>query len=84
LTFPPWLALCLVVNLALALAYQVVTRRFGWRVLLYWTAITAGFLAIELGQESMGWNITRYGDLRLAPDLVGAGLVVGVLWFFRA
>jgi hypothetical protein len=31
--------------------------------------------------ESAGWQITRFGDLRLAPDLGGAVAVLGALWF---
>jgi hypothetical protein len=29
----------------------------------------------------LGWNVTRLGDLRLLPDMLGAAAVLAVLWF---
>lgn len=79
---PPWLVLALVVSLTIGLLYQLLSRRFGWRILLYWAVILGGWLAAEALAESAGWDITRFGDLRLLPDLVGALVVVAILWFF--
>jgi uncharacterized membrane protein YeaQ/YmgE (transglycosylase-associated protein family) len=81
MTLPPWLVLALVGALAVALLYQLLSRRFGWRVLGYWVLVLIGVLGAEALAEVLGWNFTRVGDLRLAPDLVGALLVVTVLWF---
>jgi hypothetical protein len=80
-TIPAWLVLASSLALGLALVYQIASRRFGWRVLAYWLVIFAGFLAMEMVAESFGWNLTRFGDLRLAPDLGGAFFVIGLLWF---
>lgn len=81
MTLPPWLVLVLVGALTIALLYQLLSRRFGWRVLGYWFLVLVGVLAGEALAEVLGWNFTRVGDLRLAPDLAGALLVVTVLWF---
>jgi hypothetical protein len=78
---PPWLVLALVLALALAAGYQLVTRRYGWRVLAYWIVILAGILGAEAAAESLGWNVTRLGDLQLLPDMLGAAAVLAVLWF---
>jgi hypothetical protein len=50
-------------------------------VVLYWVVIALAMLLAEAGAEALGWNFTRFGDLRLLPDLVGAALVVVLLWF---
>jgi hypothetical protein len=81
MTLPPWLVLALVVALTIALIYQLLSRRFGWRVLGYWLLVLLGILGAEALAEVLGWNFTRVGDLRLGPDLAGALLVVAVLWF---
>lgn len=78
---PAWLFLALLLSLVLALAYQLAVRRFGWRVLAYWAVIFGALLAGELLAEYLGWNVTRVGDLRLAPAVASAVLMVGVLWF---
>jgi hypothetical protein len=78
---PPWLVFAIVVALALAAVYQLATRRFGWRVVAYWILILFGILAAESAAEALGWNITRFGDLRLLPDLLGALIVLLALWF---
>ena len=83
MSIPPWLILALVLTLALACAYQLIRRRYGWRVLFYWVLILVGFLGAEALVESLGWNVTRLGDLRMLPDMVGALLMVGVLWLVR-
>jgi len=80
-SLPPWLLLSLVAALALALAYQLASRRFGWRILAYWSVILSGLLAAEVLSEQLGWNLTRFGDLRLLPDLAGASIVMFLLWF---
>ena len=80
MSLPPWLVLAGVCCLVLAASYQLTTRRFGWRVLGYWAAILACFLAAEAASEALGWDVTRLGDLRLAPDLGGAAAAIGVLW----
>jgi hypothetical protein len=80
-TLPPWLVLAIVVALTIALTYQLLSRRFGWRVLGYWLVVLAGVLGAEALAEVLGWNFSRVGDLRLAPDLAGALLVVAALWF---
>lgn len=84
MSIPPWLVLALVLTLGLALAYQLVRRHYGWRVLFYWALILIGFLGGEIIAESLGWNLTRLGDLRLLPDLAGAALMFAVLWFTGA
>lgn len=81
MTVPPWLVLALLGSLSLALLYQILSRRFGWRVLVYWLVISAGILGAEAAAESLGWNFTRLGDLRVLPDLLGALAVVAVVWF---
>jgi hypothetical protein len=78
---PPWLLLVLLVAFILALIYQIASRRYGWRLLLYWVLITTGMLAAEALAEYLGWSFTRYGDLRLLPDLLGAILVLTAFWF---
>lgn len=83
MSLPPWLVLSLVIALALSLGFQLLTGRYGWRVLLYWAAIFAGFIAGELAAESAGISLLRVGDLRLAADFAGALLVVAVLWLLR-
>lgn len=84
MSIPPWLVLALVFTLALALAYQLARRHYGWRIVFYWVLILIGFLGSEAIAESLGWNITRMGDLRLLPDVVGAAIMVAVLWFTGA
>jgi hypothetical protein len=69
------------IALVLALLYQMATRRFGWRVLGYGVLILAGFLVAEAVAELLGWNVTRFGDVRLLPDVAGAALGVAVLRF---
>lgn len=81
MTLPPWLLLVIVGGMTVALVYQLLSRRFGWRVLGYWVVVVAGVLAAEALAELLGWNMTRVGDLRAAPDLAGALAVVGALWF---
>lgn len=78
---PPWLVFSIALALALAAVYQLITRRYGWRVLAYWLLVLAGILAAEVAAEALGWNITRFGDLRLLPDLIGAAIVLAALWF---
>lgn len=73
---PPWLLFAMAFSLALAALYQLLTQRYGWRVLMYWALILGGFLLGEAVAESLGWNITRLGDLRILPDLTGALLVL--------
>jgi hypothetical protein len=80
-TLPPWLILAIVVALTIALMYQLLCRRFGWRVLGYWLVVLVGVLGAEALAEVLGWNFSRVGDLRLVPDLAGALLVVAALWF---
>jgi hypothetical protein len=80
-TLPPWLILAIVVALTIALMYQLLSRRFGWRVLGYWLVVLVGVLGAEALAEVLGWNFSRVGDLRLVPDLAGALLVVAALWF---
>jgi hypothetical protein len=77
---PPWLVASLVVSLAIALAYQILSRRFGWRLLFYWAAVLVGFIGAELLAEGAGWSLLRVGDLRLLPDLAGSFLIVVALW----
>lgn len=84
MSIPPWLVLALILTLALALTYQLSRRHYGWRVLLYWTVILIGFLGAEAIAESLGWNVTRLGDLRLLPDVTGAALVIALLCFTGA
>ncbi|HEX6508526.1 MAG TPA: hypothetical protein VF221_12930 [Chloroflexota bacterium] len=81
MTLPPWLVLALVASLVIALMYQILSRRFGWRVIGYWIVISLGVLAGEALAESLGWNAMRIGDLRILPDLAGAFAVVAILWF---
>jgi hypothetical protein len=78
---PPWLLLALLVSFSVALLYQLVTRRFGWRLITYWVLILAGLIAAEALAETAGWNISRFGELRVIPDAVGVALVLLVLWF---
>ena len=78
---PPWLVLALLLALIIALIYQLASRRYGWRLVLYWAVVAAGMLAAEALAESMGWNVTRFGDLRLLPDFVGAAAILAVFWF---
>ena len=80
MTIPPWLVFAFLSALALALGYQLVRRRFGKRVVGYWLVIFAAFLGAEALAEKLGWNMTRLGDLRLAPDVGGALLAVLLLW----
>jgi hypothetical protein len=75
------LVLAVVGSLTVALIYQLLSRRFGWRILAYWVLVLIGVLGGEALAEVLGWNFTRLGDLRVGPDLVGALLVVAVLWF---
>jgi hypothetical protein len=78
---PPWLVFALALALALAALYQLATRRYGWRVIAYWCVILAGIIGAEVIAEALGWNFTRFGDLRLLPDLIGAIAVIAALWF---
>jgi 4-hydroxybenzoate polyprenyltransferase len=80
-TAPPWLLLLLVVALVLAIAYQIAVRRFGWRVVLYWSVLFMALLIGEAAAESFGWNISRLGDLRVIPDVVAAAIALAGLWF---
>jgi hypothetical protein len=82
-TLPPWLIFLLLVALAMALVYQLASRRYGWRVVGYWIVVFVGVVGFEALAESAGWNLTRMGDIRLAPDLLGGVLAVGVLWLLR-
>lgn len=81
MNLPPWLLFLLLLALTLALAYQLASRRYGWRVLAYWLFIFIGLAGFEALSESAGFNMTRFGDLRLLPDLAGAGATLSVLWF---
>ena len=78
---PPWLLLAIVAALGLAAVYQIATRRFGWRLAAYWIVILLGFLGAEALAESLGWNVSRFGDLRLLPDTAGSLFVILGLWF---
>lgn len=78
---PPWLVFAAALALALATLYQLTTRRYGWRVVAYWVVILLGIAGAEAAAESVGWNLTRFGDLRLLPDLLGAVIILAVLWF---
>jgi hypothetical protein len=78
---PPWLLLALAFSLVIAVLYQLKSRHYGWRVMLYWVLVLAGFLGGEALAESLGWNVTRLGDLRLLPDLIASLVIVAVLWF---
>jgi hypothetical protein len=80
-TLPPWLVLAVVGALTIALIYQLLSRRFGWRIIGYWCLVLIGVLGAEALAEVLGWNFTRLGDLRVGPDLVGALVVIAVLWF---
>jgi hypothetical protein len=80
-SLPPWLVLSLVISLAIGALYQLFSRRYGWRILVYWAAIFAGFIGAEVLAESAGITLLRIGDLRLLPDLFGALVVVVILWF---
>jgi len=73
--------LAVVGALTIALIYQLLSRRFGWRIIGYWLVVLVGVLGAEALAEVLGWNFTRLGDLRVGPDLVGALLVVAALWF---
>jgi hypothetical protein len=83
MTLPPWLVLLLLLGLVLSLSYQLISRRFGARVIGYWIITSAGILLFEALAESLGWNITRVGDLRMLPDVTGGVLAVTVLWLLR-
>jgi 1,4-dihydroxy-2-naphthoate octaprenyltransferase len=83
LNLPPWLILLLLVALAIALIYQLASRRYGWRVLGYWIFVSVGVLGFEALAESMGLNLTRMGDVRLGPDVLGGALAAAVLWVLR-
>jgi hypothetical protein len=80
-SIPPWLLLSLVFSLAIALLYQIASKRYGWRILAYWAAILVGFVGAEVLAEGAGITLLRIGDLRLLPDLLGASVVVAILWF---
>jgi hypothetical protein len=82
-SLPPWLILLLLVALAIALIYQLASRRYGWRVLGYWIFVSLGVLGFEALAESMGWNLARMGDVRLAPDVLGGVLAAALLWVLR-
>jgi hypothetical protein len=77
---PPWLLLAFLIAFALALAYHLANARSGWRVLVYWALILIALLGAEVFSESVGWNFTRLGDLRVAPDLIAALGVICILW----
>lgn len=81
MNFPAWLILSLLISLTIALCYQLASRRFGWRILAYWLLILIGFIGGEVLAEAAGWNVTRLGDLRLLPDLLGSLLIATALWF---
>ena len=81
MTLPPWLVLAFALSLTLAAVYELTFKRFGWRVILHLSVIFIAFLAGEALAESAGWNMTRLGDLRIAPDLVAAILAISGLWF---
>ncbi len=83
MTFPPWLALAALLTLTVALVYQLIRKRFGWRVVGYWGVVFIGFMGAELIAEAAGWSLTRLGDLRLGPDVLGAFAGVGTLRLFR-
>jgi hypothetical protein len=78
---PPWLVFAVVLALGLAALYQLASRRYGWRMLAYWLLILLGIIVAEVAAESLGWNVTRFGDLRLLPDIAGAIVVLLALWF---
>lgn len=78
---PPWLVFLAAVALALAALYQLASRRFGWRIIAYWIMIFLGLVGAEALSEAAGWSFTRFGDLRLLPDLAGAAVSVSLLWF---
>jgi hypothetical protein len=78
---PPWLVFLLLISLTLALLYQLFTGRFGWRVIAYWAVLFVAAAAAEAGAESAGLQLTRFGELRLLPDLGGAVAALGVFWF---
>jgi hypothetical protein len=80
---PPWLVALLVVSLTIAFMYQLVSGRYGWRVLAYWLLILAGLIGAEVAAEANAWSVTRLGDMRVLPDLAGGLLVVAGLWFLR-
>lgn len=69
------------VSLACALAYQLGTRRFGARIILYWVVTLGVFLGAEVLAEWLGWSLGRMGDLRLGFDVAAAALLLAVLWF---
>ncbi len=78
---PPWLVLLMATALPIAFAYQLVSRRYGWRVIAYWAFIFCLLVGGEAAAESLGWDITRVGNLRMLPDLSGGAIAVAVLWF---
>ncbi len=80
---PPWLLLLAVFALALSFAYQMNRKRSQRFILLYWLVILVFAVAGEVLAESMGSNITRFGDLRLLPDIVFAGVGIGTLRLLR-
>jgi hypothetical protein len=80
---PPWLIFLLLVALAIALIFQLASRRYGWRVLGYWLVVFIGVVGFEALAESAGWNVTRMGEVRLGPDVAGGVLAAGVLWLLR-
>jgi hypothetical protein len=80
-SLPPWLVLSGVLCLIIALLYQLFSRRYGWRVIGYWIAVMVGFIGAEVLAEATGISLFRVGDLRLLPDILGAAIVVAVLWF---
>lgn len=81
MSLPPWVVFLLLFSLSLALIYQLATRRYGWRLLGYWLLIFLTAAVFEAAAESAGFNATRFGDIRLAPDFAGAGLALLALWF---
>ena len=80
MSMPAWLVFSLGAALAVALMYQIGSRRFGWRILVYWAAALIGFWGAEVLAESLGVTVSRFGDLRLGPDVAGAGVALLVLW----
>lgn len=80
---PPWLLLLAVFALTLAFTYQLFRRRSERFVLLYWIIILAFSIAGEVLAERAGSNMTRFGDLRLLPDIVFAGAGMGFLRVLR-
>lgn len=78
---PPWLIFLMLIASTLALGYQLASRRYGWRVIGYGLFIFVGLAGFEALAESAGVSLTRFGDVRLLPDLVGGAVTLSILWF---